>query len=247
MTHALKRLAEKYGATLTDADLAALPDAPKYAPKCGPQHLRHYVSTPRRTQSHRSGNDGRRDAGGVGMAHSHSGDAHSRHRRPVGARNPEKLARRRRWAASGWLPPALACRFTCGEIAALSVIAQENMRSGECCLPIAVIAARAGVSRTTVQNAVRECSRLGIASSRERRHRGRKSETNIVRIVSKEWTAWLAKRRQAIGSRNASPISKEHTKEGQREESFGQILGYAVPSSPLPMTGLVPDSGTTGE
>src|SRR4051812_33027758 len=49
-------------------------------------------------------------------------------RRLVGSRPraPESLARRRRWAASGCLPPNIACRFTPGEQAALAVVAVEN-------------------------------------------------------------------------------------------------------------------------
>src|SRR3954465_11806300 len=48
-------------------------------------------------------------------------------RRLVGSRpkHPEPLDRRRRWAASGALPPTLACRFTAAETAVLAVIAAE--------------------------------------------------------------------------------------------------------------------------
>src|SRR4051794_28549973 len=37
-------------------------------------------------------------------------------------RSPAHMERRRRWAASGALPPALAARFTLGEQAALAVV-----------------------------------------------------------------------------------------------------------------------------
>src|SRR5215213_7037746 len=49
-------------------------------------------------------------------------------RRLVGSRprTPESLARRRRWVAGGFLPPALACRFTPAETAVLSVVAEES-------------------------------------------------------------------------------------------------------------------------
>src|SRR5215210_1593480 len=40
-------------------------------------------------------------------------------------RSPASLERRRRWAASGALPLALACRFTQAEQAVLAVIAAE--------------------------------------------------------------------------------------------------------------------------
>src|SRR3954454_13325941 len=43
---------------------------------------------------------------------------------------PESLARRRRWAASGFLPPALASRFTVAETAVLSVVAARSATDG---------------------------------------------------------------------------------------------------------------------
>src|SRR4051794_41708715 len=41
-------------------------------------------------------------------------------------RSPASLERRRRWAASGALPPQLAGRFTLGEQAVLAVVAAEH-------------------------------------------------------------------------------------------------------------------------
>src|SRR5215211_4251822 len=47
--------------------------------------------------------------------------------RRVGSRprSPASMERRRSWAASGRLPPALAARFTMGEVAVLAVVAVE--------------------------------------------------------------------------------------------------------------------------
>src|SRR3954464_8394292 len=47
-------------------------------------------------------------------------------------RSPASMERRRRWAASGALPPALAARFTLAEQAALAVVAAEHRRRGDC-------------------------------------------------------------------------------------------------------------------
>src|SRR3954468_23383531 len=47
-------------------------------------------------------------------------------------RSPASMERRRRWAASGCLPPALAARFTLAEQAALAVMAAEHRRRGDC-------------------------------------------------------------------------------------------------------------------
>ncbi len=48
-------------------------------------------------------------------------------RRRVGRRprSPASLERRRAWTGSGWMPPAIAARFTMGEAAAIGVIVAE--------------------------------------------------------------------------------------------------------------------------
>lgn len=111
--------------------------------------------------------------------------------RPVSPDKAASLARRRRWAASGALPPQIAAEFTQAEVAALAVIARECQRRGRCELPIDAVAALAGVSRTTVQNALRHARRIGVLAVQERRRRGQKSLTNVVAITASEWQAWL--------------------------------------------------------
>ena len=76
--------------------------------------------------------------------------------------SPASMERRRRWAASGALPPALAARFTLAETAVLAVLAAEVLRHGACTLTIGHIAALAGVSETTVRNALRAARGLGL-------------------------------------------------------------------------------------
>ena len=44
-----------------------------------------------------------------------------------------------------------------------------------------------------VQNAIREAARLGLLTVEERRREGRRNLPNVVRIISKEWTGWLAR------------------------------------------------------
>jgi len=109
-------------------------------------------------------------------------------------RSPDRqrsIERRRRLASSGPMPPQLACQFTVGELAVLRIVADEARQHGGCRLHIDAIAARAGVCRTTAQNAIRQARRLGLVTVQERRRRGQPSDTNIVRIVSREWQAWL--------------------------------------------------------
>jgi hypothetical protein len=109
-------------------------------------------------------------------------------------RSPDRqasLQRRRRQAMSGVVPAKIAASFTMAENAVLTVIARQCQRSGTCSLPIDMIAALAGVSRTVVKDAQREARKLGLIHVRERRIPGRKNLPNIVTIVSREWSAWL--------------------------------------------------------
>jgi hypothetical protein len=142
-------------------------------------------------------------------------------RRPQ--RSPDRQAsieRRRRLVASGPLPPPLAARFTWGEIAVMRIIGDECRAHGCCTMHIDAIAARAGVHRTTVQNALREAQGRGevpntpIISMQERRQPGQRSLTNVIRIVSREWRDWLHKgpSRSATGvGSNCTAIKKLST------------------------------------
>ncbi|MCJ2074128.1 helix-turn-helix domain-containing protein [Methylobacterium sp. E-016] len=114
-----------------------------------------------------------------------------RGRRGSRPRTDASMARRRRWAASGRLPPGLAARFTLAEQAVLSLVAAETARQGDCRLAVGHLAAIVGVAETTVRNAVREARKLGMVTVEERRVAGFRNDTNVVRIVSVEWTAWL--------------------------------------------------------
>src|SRR5215216_2074531 len=110
---------------------------------------------------------------------------------------PVAIARRRHLAASGPMPPALACKFTVSELAVLRIIGDEVRQHGCCDRCMDEIAARAGVCRRMVQNAIREAARLGLLTIEERRREGRRNLPNVIRIVSKEWTSWLARGGQA--------------------------------------------------
>jgi hypothetical protein len=122
------------------------------------------------------------------------------HRKAVGSRpiTNSSLARRRRWAASGRLPPALAALFTQGEAAVLAVIAETVVRHGDCRHCNDFIAALAGVSRSMVKNALRQAKILGLITVEQRRLAAWRNDTNIVRIVSPEWQAWNRLKRRSI-------------------------------------------------
>src|SRR3954454_5951018 len=120
-------------------------------------------------------------------------------------RSPAAMERRRRWAASGALPPALAARFTLAETAVLAVIAAEHQKHGACTLPIGHVAALAGVSETTVRNAVRQARRLGLLHVEERRVSAFRNLPNKLTITSREWLLWLRMRRRGVGANPRTP------------------------------------------
>lgn len=118
-------------------------------------------------------------------------------------RAPERsiaIARRRRLAFSGPMPPALGARFTTGQLAVLRIVGDEMARNGACGLCIDAIAARAGVCRRLAQAAIRLAEGDGLLTIQERRHQGRKSDPNVVRIISREWLQWLRR-----GGRSTAP------------------------------------------
>jgi hypothetical protein len=108
--------------------------------------------------------------------------------------SPDKAAsrdRRRLLACSGPMPPQLAARFTTGQLAVLRIVADEITAKGVCGLCIDAIAARAGVCRRLAQNAIRLAEGDGLLTIEERRHEGRKNSPNLVRVISREWQAWM--------------------------------------------------------
>ncbi|MCJ2059185.1 hypothetical protein MKL09_21920 [Methylobacterium sp. J-048] len=115
--------------------------------------------------------------------------AHSR----IGSRprTPESKARRRHWAAAGFLPPKLAASFTQGEQAVLAVVGKEIATKGRCTLAVGHIAALAGVSTTTVRRAMRQAALVGLVAIETRRVTGFRNDTNRITIASSEWASWL--------------------------------------------------------
>jgi hypothetical protein len=107
------------------------------------------------------------------------------------------------------MPPALAAKFTQAEMAAFQIVSDEVRHHGVCALHIDAIAARAGTCRTTVKNALREARRLNLVTVQERRRRGQRSLTNLVRIISPEWMAWIR-----IGGKKLTTPDKEQKERG---------------------------------
>jgi hypothetical protein len=146
-------------------------------------------------------------------------------RRPP--RSPDRqrsLERRRRQAMSGVIPSKIAAGFTQGENAVLTVIGRQCQRGGACSLHIDAIAALAGVSRTTVQNALRAARGQGLLLVKERRIPGRRSLTNVVSIISQEWAAWL--RLGGIGFKKMNTPENPNKQEG-KSAPIGACCGAA--------------------
>src|SRR3712207_4908552 len=157
------------------------------------------------------------------------------------------------------MPPALACKFTVSELAVLRIVGDEVRQHGYCDRCVDEIAARAGVCRRMVQNAIREAARLGLLTIEERRREGRRNLPNVIRIASKEWTSWLTRGGRAsrssaeplIGCKkmrptdNSSKNQRSHTSEPVFPAK-GQQAGSAVqhrkrqntgPRAPIPRSG----------
>ncbi|GJD65124.1 hypothetical protein [Methylobacterium frigidaeris] len=115
-----------------------------------------------------------------------------RQRSPDRAKSRE---RRRGLGGSSPLPEPLARRYTEGQRAVLFIVGEEIAARGVCGLSVAEIAARAGVCHRHAQMALRLAESDGLVTITERPRKGQKHQTNLVRVLSREWAAWLQRRR----------------------------------------------------
>ena len=129
-------------------------------------------------------------------------------RRPKSPDRQRSIARRRRLAASGPLPPQIAAQFTTGQLAVLRIVADEvESRRGTCALTIGELAARAGVCTALARNSIRIAERLFLISTEFRKRSGKPHLPSVIRIISKAWNSWLI-----IG-----PKVKRHALNAERE------------------------------
>lgn len=101
----------------------------------------------------------------------------------------------------------MAARFTVSELAVLRIVGDEVLQHGVCDRSLAELAARAGCCRKLAQRVLRMASRGGLVTE-QRPRPGRKNLTNVVRIVSVEWLAWLKRgprSRQLQGEKIVTP------------------------------------------
>ena len=152
--------------------------------------------------------------------------------RPPSYDRSRSLERRRQLAASGPMPPALAASFTTAELAVLRIVGDEVREHGRCERTLAEIAARAGVSRTTTQNALRRAARLGLVAIEERRRPGNRDLPNLIRIISREWLAWLEHGRGRSRRRDQGSGFKNLSTTACKESSSRISGGSSVSSEP---------------
>lgn len=147
-------------------------------------------------------------------------------RRLTDEERTKRRHRKRMLGGSSALPDTIRHHYTEGERAVLCVVAGEVKRHGICDLSIDEIGDRAGVGRTTVQNAMHEARRLGHVEITERPQRGAKNLPNVIKITSAEWFAWIKRGPSAargIGSKtfanvNTTKIIDIRKKEATDEE-----------------------------
>lgn len=106
----------------------------------------------------------------------------------------------------------------------MRIVGSEAISRGVCDLCIDAIAARAGVTRTTVQDTCRIAVRLGIIAKKERPRRGEPSLTNLISIASPEWRTWLA--RSPRRSEPTTPTDSFHTSEAWRRLRYKALKLY---------------------
>jgi hypothetical protein len=136
-------------------------------------------------------------------------------------RRPQKSPdRRQSWdrrdlnALSGFMPGRLAIGFTMSELSALAIVAGEVRRHGVCTCSIDELAARAGISRSSVKRALAKAETRKLISVEHRPVRGCKHDTNIICVISTEWGDWL--KRRPIGVQRWTPTDRKIKSSGMK-------------------------------
>lgn len=144
------------------------------------------------------------------------------------AKRRQSIERRRRLAASGPMPPALAALFTVSELAVLRIVGDECREKGRCDRTLDELATRAGCCRSSARNAIRAARQHGLLHVEERRLPGRRNLPNVVSITSPEWGAWLKRgpRREAGDSgQNSARLSDRSFSKHPPKPSEGSCSG----------------------
>jgi hypothetical protein len=146
-------------------------------------------------------------------------------RRPQRMPDREKSRERARMlGGSSSLPPKVRAKYTLCEQAVLAIVGCEVKQRGRCDLAVGAIAAKAGVCVRTVQNAVAEAIRQRHLAREERGLPGRKNDTNVLRITSKEWLTWI--QHAPRGVRQDGSGCKDYTATKTKDLSIGDFSQF---------------------
>ncbi len=115
------------------------------------------------------------------------------------------------------MPPRLACQFTMAETAVMAVIALQVCEVDACNLTLDHIAALAGVSRTSVRNALKQAKALGLIHVEERRLSAWRNLPHLITITSPEWRAWLRMRAKGLTCQTRTGVSHGKLSGGGRK------------------------------
>ena len=160
----------------------------------------------------------------------------ARRNRVTSAERSKEIQRRRKWASGGSMPPEIRACYSEAERAALAVIADRCRKKGFCDMCLDEIARVAGVSRTSVQNAIRKARSKGLEhiSVRERPQSYGKHLTNIIKIVSQSWRGWIMR---AIGFKglntSVTPVKTSPFETAETEKTAFEKMGVSSVLNPM--------------
>lgn len=135
--------------------------------------------------------------------------------RPQRSPDREKSIHRRRTLAATWpMPPVMAGMLTTSQVAYARIVADEARRTGDCRLTLDEIAARGGMCRKTAKRAQDRLAELQWIAIEQRPVQGRKHLSNVVRIVSGEWSTWikLGPKPRSIGGHSCPTTGNQSSK-----------------------------------
>ena len=101
------------------------------------------------------------------------------------------MQRRKRLAATAPLPPVLAMLLTPSQVAYARLVSNEHQRHGVFDWCHARAAAIAGFCPETAKRSQRRLQQLGLISIERLPMPGKKSLSNLVRIVDAKWLSWI--------------------------------------------------------